>query len=534
MPSLISSTVAVWTAVTPAGLENLRQADASGERILRWGVPIAGEQSLLGFLPESPPSQTVEIGEEFSLGRVRVANRPIAGSGLTAATLTLTTTFSDDTSEKLTYSIPLVYTDEAGGFSSDITPDELRFVSDPPFTVETGYLRLRIVGFSSGGGLAPNLVCAEGDTIVADLRAVLESSPEEDESCENFVPVFAPVRCDVEPLCPIADLPIIEDCGIPEAPLPIFDCPDIDIPVPALSGRDSAAGSDFGFAAGSCYVRVQVQTTFAYTFNYAEAGVFADVVACPPDSTTTPRPGFLPECCYLIRFYFVFFHYYPYKYGYDCCPFLWCSDAWLSLGGETCAAVAVPEVSGRWAGELVYVCDCDSTTTPAPTTTTTTASPETPECTGATDTVMFLCNHNSGGEGTIELNLNGTNIGTLDLSISSCRSLFWRTDPTIGIDVLASELSLDAGCCSTPDSTIELDEELLVDGDNTLEFDNTADNGYGSNGQLIVAQVQLIEGEWVLCHVLYNMSYDIPDGADGSVIFPWPFGSSSGGSEIPF
>lgn len=48
--------------------------------------------------------------------------------------------------------------------------------------------------------------------------------------------VFNPKNCTIPDVPPIEDMPVLVDCDIPFAPDPITDCPDIDLPIPAILG----------------------------------------------------------------------------------------------------------------------------------------------------------------------------------------------------------------------------------------------------------------------------------------------------------
>ena len=48
--------------------------------------------------------------------------------------------------------------------------------------------------------------------------------------------VFNPKKCTIPDVPPIEDMPVIVDCEVPESPPPIMDCPDLDLPIPAILG----------------------------------------------------------------------------------------------------------------------------------------------------------------------------------------------------------------------------------------------------------------------------------------------------------
>jgi len=48
--------------------------------------------------------------------------------------------------------------------------------------------------------------------------------------------VFNPKKCTIPDVPPIENMPVIVDCEVPESPSPIMDCPDLDLPVPAILG----------------------------------------------------------------------------------------------------------------------------------------------------------------------------------------------------------------------------------------------------------------------------------------------------------
>src|SRR5690606_28465622 len=51
-------------------------------------------------------------------------------------------------------------------------------------------------------------------------------------SSSSFDPVFDTFKCDVPEIPPISDIPFILDCEVPSVVTPIFDCTDIDLPIP--------------------------------------------------------------------------------------------------------------------------------------------------------------------------------------------------------------------------------------------------------------------------------------------------------------
>ena len=60
--------------------------------------------------------------------------------------------------------------------------------------------------------------------------------------------VFNPKDCSIPDVPPIEEMPVLVDCDIPIAPDPIVDCPNLDLPIPAILGwmGFECVGGEFG------------------------------------------------------------------------------------------------------------------------------------------------------------------------------------------------------------------------------------------------------------------------------------------------
>jgi hypothetical protein len=177
---------ATWTGIVGGTGVVLSQANGSFVDI-RWGTPVGGGQSGLGFDGIAPPPQTLPaIGTPFLLGTLRHYNQTIAGG--TAAT-------SADLSVSTNLNI--------GGNAISTGPFNFRFIIDetpntPPcaypsvtpcadaitfdnlltsdtFTIGADVYTISIVGFadSIGGPLVSQFISQEGGTNDAFLYAAI-------------------------------------------------------------------------------------------------------------------------------------------------------------------------------------------------------------------------------------------------------------------------------------------------------------------------------------------------------------------------
>ena len=363
MATTINSITGVWKDWTPGSVPGAGQATVLGAQVFSWGTPNAGELDSLSFLGSSPPAQSVSIGDSFVLGTLLHKNRDTSGTSLTGISLELTVRFNtvDGPFEKFT--LHFTYSENADPLLSDT----LTLADSQPLTVESGELRLTISGFS-----AMSLV--EGQNSSQDLVATLLRTPFESESCSSYIPVFQPEGCVVDPVCPIEDGPIIEDCTIPDPPGPITDCPEIDVPV-GFGGSDGSGsqgppGSD---GAPGCEVRIETTYETIVVYNCRDAGLVVTLEEC---LTSYPSPPYPPTCCFRLHFT-LYLCYYEVFFSYGCCPFLWCDGVWFAGDDYFCAGVEPPLVSGDFDGQLIFKCDCFTTTTTTSTTPSPTVWPDT-------------------------------------------------------------------------------------------------------------------------------------------------------------
>lgn len=386
-----------WTAYAPSALTTVSTSSVGNQAQIRWGIPVTGKSGL-GFEGTSPPIQEIGLGQEFVVGVLTHYNFTVTPDELaTSATLSIEFVFGNLLTATFSLQFDVEETPNAPGPPS--SDDVITFNTGFPQTITAGGTTIELLGFRdpNSGLTVSEFVSPEGGENTASLIARLVATPEEEDHCVPgaFTPVFAPEKCVITPVCPISDEPIIDDCVIPDAPEPITDCPDIDIPVsvavpPILPPIPPPPPGDPG-----CTPVITVSFSVVYVHDCSLQGVIALTFDLPPCD---------------VHIHFIFFVCQPYYERYYCCVYQCCNGAWQLLqGGANCKLVPRPTTSttepqydpylyvdniqqiyppahsGNCTveGEILVICPCDLTTT----TTTVTCNPI--ECAGgATDQVL--------------------------------------------------------------------------------------------------------------------------------------------------
>ncbi len=137
------------------------------ENQVRWGTPVGGGQSGLGFTGAAPPPITFGVGEAFQVGQLRFFNTPItAATAVDSANLTVNTAFSQPPgqAEPFTFPLEIVETpNTASPLESPTNDDFIVFPSGFPsqtFQIDGTLFTLGLLGFGSSP-----------DSIVAQFRA---------------------------------------------------------------------------------------------------------------------------------------------------------------------------------------------------------------------------------------------------------------------------------------------------------------------------------------------------------------------------
>jgi len=350
-----------WVSYLPAGAQNVTFDNVGNEAQIRWGVPVDSLKAGLGFGGNFPPVAELSVGVEFDLGTLRFFNYDVAGRVVTEATARLSFVFGNlvKTSLDVTFRI---------------TGDTVTVKTGFPTTISAGNTELQLLGFraTEDGEKTSHASTSLGSTGETTLVARLISTPEEEANCEpgEFDSVFNPSRCSVLDVCPISDDLIIDDCEIPEAPDPLTDCPDIDIPIgvgtpplPAsgVPGPPGPPGPPGSSGDGGCIPVITANTVIYYTQNCASQNAQIIVSTYPP-------------CNYHITLILTLCR--PYYSTNGCCVYVCCNDAWTVLeGGGNCylhgeptttaqpgnppPVIAPPDGPCANDGGTIIICPCD-------------------------------------------------------------------------------------------------------------------------------------------------------------------------------
>jgi hypothetical protein len=545
MATTIQSITAVWVRWSPDPLSGFVQEDVLGEQFIRWGVPVTGQLSSMGFLGSFPPVGSVDIGDTFAIGRIRILNRPVTGNVLSSVTLQLTFEFGGPGGITQKLDLPFTYIPSASPGEAAV----LTLAATLPAVATAGDLQLLLYGIDQSGEVSPSLLAQDGLDAEGQIMARLEQSPLEHSACtEGFEPVFTPAGCEVAEVCALPDGQIIFDCGIPEPPDPITDCGEIDVSAPTLaSAAESILSSIIGSGGGGlisllgCRVEIRAKYKWNWVKNCAFAGVYVRITPCNPPPP--PDPDGRTVCCYLLDFRF-YFCWYPVYFYYACCPAIWCDGDWMPADDYWCDGVTMPdpvEVPGRFPGELIHICSCTSTTTTTTTSTTTTSTTTTPPPGGpttttttttstttlppCTDKALLICIAAGSTSLSYTLKLNGTTLtSALDFAATECKTYLFLTDLGIDHEVMAAKIMAAAAygmsCCQ--ENVVEVDGadlETYTNDDGSSNFLVLDENASGSTtttpnpssvGIGFVAFVDLVQvvGEWEICHIRLNELFD--------------------------
>jgi hypothetical protein len=234
----LESITAIWTSWTHPTLTTGASIVAlSSESRLLWGEPeSAGNGSYIGVRGMVPPLRVVSEGTTFRLVRIRYVNGDVV---------------ADPGEELLTTAVGEVsiqFQDDVSATDIEITLEHTTGDDSDSFTLSGGFPAewtvgdrvIEVIGFEvPGEGILSSIEAAKSDSVEAYLVGTLV----DEAAAEPSGPAaFAPDRCEVPYVPPILDLPLIEDCDIPEDIQPIIDCPEIDLPSIAAIGTTIISG----------------------------------------------------------------------------------------------------------------------------------------------------------------------------------------------------------------------------------------------------------------------------------------------------
>ena len=376
MPSTIREINSTWLSYNPSGLTTVAISQVGNEAQIRWGVPVTGKAGL-GFAGTSPPAQDQALQAEFVLGTLTHYNFTIAEEAVSDATVQLEFIFGNLSTSLVSLTFSVTETPDEG--EAPATNDVIASGTSFPFTVTAGGAELEVLGFREVGGsdIVSQFSSPEGAANPVELIGRLLATTEEEAHCVpgEFIPVFNPDKCVVPSVCPISEEPIIADCIIPEAPEPLTDCPEIDIPM--------GVGSSLpGVNSGSCTPEVTTSFEIRTVSDCAQQAIQVASFKVPPCNT---------------HLHFIFTLCQTYGDSNDCCSFQCCAGVWsLVDGGNNCQAAARPTTSTTnsgndlwyfspggtpwiypppstsgctYEGQLLVLCPCEyntTTTTPKP------------------------------------------------------------------------------------------------------------------------------------------------------------------------
>lgn len=525
MATTVYSITGVWQNWKPTNVTNPITNNYLGESRLNWGLPTAGTPPYVGFLGAAPPSKDVGINETFAVGSLALNNAVALGTGLSTVDLKITIVFGDADGPTANFTLTFKYELAAGVGTLTCTSGLPVIIED-----EKNDLKLTIAGLSS------ELVADAGFKTVADLLVNFQSTPYEDENCASFVAFFDPDGCDVPAVCPIDNLPIIEDCSIPDPIEPIMDCPDISLPIGSHNGIVTSSSGGGGGDGGSgppgedgapgCNPVIRVSYAVVWIYDCHNVGVEVEVISCP---TTTPEPGGQPDCCYELAF--TFYLCYDPIYDWGCCPFLWCGGVWLPVDDYACEGIAPPASPGVEDGQLFYKCKCDSTTS--------TEEYSTEEkwlChPSRIKWLVLLCNFNNDIDDVFKVELNDTELTPSANLGAPCSTFAASTDPDLvpsEVRQLLEDYNLlkpmfpegSPDNCNCQPVTIADFDPVVIDDYNVLKLTKIADNGHGNFGVVFVLGFDRdLDNNLVLCCTALATYYSSYPTLNVGEIMSWPF-----------
>lgn len=533
MATTIYSITGVWQNWKPTNVTNPVVNNHLGESRFNWGLPTTGTPLYVGFTGVAPPSKDVDINETFSVGAITLNNTPSIGTNLSTIELKVTVVFGESSGPTASFVLAFKYELFEG-------TGTLLCTSGLPVTIEDpkNDLKLTITALSGVLEAGPSV------KVSADLTVSFQMTPYEDETCASFVAFFDPDGCDVPDVCPIDNVPIIEDCSIPDPIEPIMDCPDISLPVSShngvRSGIDGGDGSDGTQGppgedgAPGCNPVLQTSYAVVWIYDCHNVGVEVEVLECP---ATTPEPGGQPDCCYELAF--TFYLCYNPIYDWGCCPFLWCDGVWTPVDDYACEGITAPIAPGVEDGQLFYKCRCDSTTS-----TEEYATPEKWQChPSRIKWLVLVCNFNNDIDDVFSLDLNGTMLtASVDLR-ESCSTFAASTDTELTPAEVRQLLidhnllkpmfpeGVEDNCDCEPASIVTFDP-VVIDPSNILTMTKIADNEHGNFGVVFVLGFDRdLANNPVLCCVALRTYYSSYPSFNVGYAFTWNFTTS--GCEHP-
>ena len=148
-----------------------------------------------------------------------------------------------------------------------------------------------------------------------------------------------------------------------------------------------------------------------------------------------------------------------------------------------------------------------------------TAEPEIPSCPDRR-VVFQICNSNASRDDNFNIKLNGTQIGAVDLSTDAQVGSVFIADPTNTLTITGSDFD-----CPIPGMVVYYFDPALLQPSNTINMENTQDNGNGNYGTIGIRNYELITDPntgltsladpCVIADLLYNPS----NGQDFEVTF---------------
>lgn len=363
MSTRIDELIGTWKDGGPANTTNLGYEQVGLEHRVHWGEATGAGTSYnaFGFTGSAPPIRVLEIGERVRLGRIKhYHNNAVAGVSenlLQTVTLQLDFTFAGPTSSG---SIDLDFVLTSGDSES-----YLSLSGGFPQTLAVGDYIFELLAFQgSDFTLANRFTFANLSTTTVWLYAEVVSDALDDIECTDDNRVFTSTRCEIACVVPVEDLPVISDCYVPPSPMPIVDCPDIDLPaVSAMAVGRAAAGTPgdpgengingctpeltFEVATVCVDTTPEIEVTLVITPYYGDC--------CPEFAVPAVDP-----CNYLLSF--TFYIYCPpddvyYGSTSGCCWWVWCQCECEDPASvpsvdedcpksDTCSEVTMTE--GRW------------------------------------------------------------------------------------------------------------------------------------------------------------------------------------------
>jgi len=126
-------------------------------------------------------------------------------------------------------------------------------------------------------------------------------------------------------------------------------------------------------------------------------------------------------------------------------------------------------------------------------------------CCGRQALAIAICNSNAARDDNFKVLLNDNEIGTIDNSTNACTGRIFATDSSVtNFSGLA--------CNSAFEPTVQLSEQDLIEGTNTLRIESTQDNNNGNFGTVQVVRIQYDGSVWNVVQSYLNDTYSFPDG----------------------